>query len=411
MVNVGEVVYLNYGEHPPVTHARLVLHEVDRALNDFVILTPDFDIYTETLDNSNPDVVSFHLAGPNGALPLGVPPGQIYGFAPMAANVLGRYMRDGRIEAQAERARRGLPIFGAVAAPGGAPVAGPVAPAPVAAVQPMVWIFAEMVEGHKVGERVVPPGGVPTLGDYGLLNMTDSNGATRAVLIRQIQEDEIPSFCEARIQLARITEALEGDDKNAADDIRTMAVKYSPNGERRRGFRECVSEMQTVEMADFPYEPRTCLEYLTAIQTVAESAYARHLAWVQQAKLPEGSRAGYEDECLSQILDVAISYDCLQVSNLACFELLVRRKQLLAEAHAYNPNSPNYQGADYWMGTKYRQGGGIVISSLTEHVARKLHADSQILKERRKLEEAKGKGKSLPPKPGGRGQGGGQQQT
>lgn len=138
-----------------MTHARLVLHEVDRALNDFVILTPDFDIYTETLDNSNPDLVSFHLSGPHGALPLGVPPGQIYGFAPMAANVLGRYMRDGRIEAQ------GLPVLGA--APVVAPVAGPVAPVPVAAAPPTVWILAEMVEGHKVGERVVPPAGAPTL--------------------------------------------------------------------------------------------------------------------------------------------------------------------------------------------------------------------------------------------------------
>lgn len=92
-------------------------------------------------------------------------------------------------------------------------------------------------------------------------------------------------------------------------------------------------------------------------------------------------------------MDTAICYDCLQVSNLASFELLVRRKQLLAEAHSHNPAAPSYEGADYWMGNKYKHGGAIVVPSLTEHVSKKLQADSQILKERRKLEEAKGRGR------------------
>ena len=69
------------------------------------------------------------------------------------------------------------------------------------------------------------------------------------------------------------------------------------------------------------------------MRSVAESSYAQHLAWSQQTKILEGSRALYEDETLSHILDTAITYDCLCVPNLACFELLVRRKQLLAEAH------------------------------------------------------------------------------
>ncbi len=58
------------------------------------------------------------------------------------------------------------------------------------------------------------------------------------------------------------------------------------------------------------------------------------------------------------------------------------------------------------MGNKFKHGGAIVIPSLTEHVAKRLHADSQIMKERRKLEEAKGKAKGgkppkVPPKASG----------
>ena len=93
------------------------------------------------------------------------------------------------------------------------------------------------------------------------------------------------------------------------------------------------------------------------------------------------------------ILDTAISFDCLQVCNLACFELLVRRKQLIAEAHQFNPSNLSYEGAEFWMGSRYKSGGAIVVPALTEHVAKQLQAESQILKERRKLAEAKGTGR------------------
>ena len=193
------------------------------------------------------------------------------------------------------------------------------------------------------------------------------------------------------------------DDRAVADDIRTMSAKFTANGERRRSFRETVDEYTVSEMEGFPYEPGTCLQYLQAVQSVAESSYAQHLAWRQQSRIPDGSRAIYEDETLSHILNTTITFDCLSVPNLACFELLVRRKQLIAEAQSYSPSSPNYKGADYWLGSQFQPGGAIVVPALTEHVAKKLQAESQILKERRKLEEAKGKAKGKPPQTSGKG--------
>ena len=146
-------------------------------------------------------------------------------------------------------------------------------------------------------------------------------------------------------------------------------------------------------------EPRTCHEYLKAISDVAESCYAQHLSWVQQSRIPEGDRAIFEDEILSQVLDLAIRYDSLNVVNLASFEMIVRRKQLLAEARVGNPNAPSYEAADYFMGRRYRPGGGIVVPSLTEHVFRRMHEESQIQKEKRKMLEAKSAGKGRGGKP------------
>ena len=88
-------------------------------------------------------------------------------------------------------------------------------------------------------------------------------------------------------------------------------------------------------------------------------------------------------------MDIAICYDALNVSNLASVELLARRRQLIGEAHAYNPAAPSYQGADFWLGDKFKHGGAIVAPALTQHVSKKLQAESQVLKERHKLEGAK----------------------
>lgn len=397
-INIGDIVYHDYGEVPRTVHARLVVGVIDETTFEYQILTPDLDSYVEICHTSNPDLRQFYPPRPGGGLPVGVRAASVYAFAPMSAADYARHLNAGRATAALERQQRGL-----VAAAG--------VPAAPAVAGNQIWVMAECCGSHKIGEQVQPPAGFPTLGEFGLVNMSDLDGNQRPCIIKCIDPDTIGTFCEERINLARNSESVAGDDRAAADDIRTMSVKYTGSGERRRGFKETVGELYESEMSDFPYEPRTCLEYLRAVATVAESSYAQHLSWIHQSKIPDGARAAYEDETLSHILDVAISYDCLCVSNLACFELLVRRKQLLAEAHSYNPASPNYEGSEYWMGNKFKHGGAIVIPSLTEHVAKRLHADSQIMKERRKLEEAKGKAKGgkppkVPPKaPGAAGSG------
>ncbi|CAE7766812.1 ANK1 [Symbiodinium sp. CCMP2592] len=64
-----------------VAHARLVLAHVDSF--DHVILTPDLDLYTETLDTSNGDFIRFWAPTPNGSIPAGVPASRVYAFGAM----------------------------------------------------------------------------------------------------------------------------------------------------------------------------------------------------------------------------------------------------------------------------------------------------------------------------------------
>ena len=76
---------------------------VDHAVDDYVVASPDYDIFTEQCSDQNVDLVSFHRSGPGGIPPVGVPIGAVYGFAPMTAQQLSQLMSDGRVEGAAER--------------------------------------------------------------------------------------------------------------------------------------------------------------------------------------------------------------------------------------------------------------------------------------------------------------------
>jgi len=389
-LQAGQLCYLNYGEAPPCVHTRLVLGHIQGF--DHLIRTPDGDEYIETLDGSNPELVGFHIGPDDGSLPHGVVPGEVYGFAPLTVAQLNAILTAGRRAVEAERLRLGL----AVAA----------APAP----NQVVWVLAEWLPGKRIGEQIVPPAGFLQDGSYGLAQIEDGEGNTRPTLIYQTPVDSIGSFCEKRIELARKSEALEGEDISACDDVRTLEVKFGVNGSRSRQFKDTVLEMAQVEFEDFPLEPRTTLPYLKAVCSVSESAFGQHLAWVQQSKIPDGDRAIHEDEVLARATDLAVGYDSLNICNLASFELLVRRRQLLADAHSYNPSAPSYEGSDHYMGTTHRPGGAIVVPELVKHVADRMHQESMIMKERRKQGEYKGKGRGgkpfQPPKAEPKGGGG-----
>eukprot|EP00438_Fugacium_kawagutii_P033140 Skav227543 [mRNA] locus=scaffold2241:169914:174596:- [translate_table: standard] len=389
----GALIFVDYGEVPQLLHSRLVLAHVHN--DDYIIATPDLDVYSETLNAGNPDYVGFYPALPGGAPPAGIAGIRVYNFGAITAADYAALMEAGRQEAVNERARLGV-AAGVMAAAGlvGAPGA-----LGGAAVQE-VWILAEFVEGHKIGEIVNPPAGHAVDGKWGLMHVTDSNGKDRPCLIHQIMEDQLGAFCDERVKLCRAAEAAHGNELLASDDVRTLEVRYGMNGERHRLFKDTVNELQEVAFPDYPFEPRTTHAYMKAIASISESATAQHHMWVSSSKIPDGDRSIHEDEVLARILDAAVCYDALNVANLACMELVCRRRQLLAEAHSLNPASPSYLGAEHFLGQTYKAGGGIVTPMLAEHVAKRLQQQSQIWKEKRKAEE----NKKAKPK-GGRGRG------
>ena len=399
----GHLAYVEYAGFGGVIHTRLLLHRVEA--DEWMILTPDRDMYSEVLSADNPDFSRFFHSH-DGSLPPRIPRNQIYSFGDMSARDYASFLARGRREAEAEQLRRGIGPARAAAPPADpvAPVAvgSPVGVAGIAEDDPEKWILAEMLDGHKIGEEVTAPAVSLIVGNRGLIHLQDDQKKDHVVMAAKVRLSDMDAFCEERIRLARESVSCHGDDTCAADDVRTLSILYGANGERNRNFRDSVKEMKQVEFDDFPLSLRTCQAYVKAVSDASECCYAQHLAWVQQTRIPDGDRAVYEDEVLSKVVDTAIRYDGLNIVNLASFELIVRRKQLLAEAHVLNPSAPTYEAADFFMDNKYRPGGGIVVPALTQQVAQRMHEESQVMKEKRKLIEAKGSGKkgknNTPPK-------------
>ena len=239
---VGSLGYVDYGEVPRVIHARLILDHV--IGHTYVILTPDHHIYEECLNaDENEDIDRFWPGQPNGSPPRSVPANCVYGFAPMSANQVARFMNLGAAVGRRLRGELGIDVE--VARQGAAQTATGVADAvdagPVVAHQPALrdgeyYVLAEMVLGKKIGERLEVPVDAPRLGDYVLVNVNDSDGKSRPCIARKVTDATVGDFCDERIALARSSESCEGLDRSSSEDVRTLEVRYGFNGERHGAF-------------------------------------------------------------------------------------------------------------------------------------------------------------------------------
>lgn len=262
----GGMAYVENAGYAGVIHARLLLSLV--AGREWVILTPDHDIDVEDLRPENPDF-SLYFSIPDGSIPPGVPAGSVYSFDPMSAREYSNFMVLGRAERDRELLLRGLLV----------PVADPVAPvAADADAQEDMWVLAEYLDGHKMGEEVSPDAGCAREDQRCLIHLLDDAGKDHVVLAARVKQVELEEFCEERIRLARESVSKHGDDTIAADDVRTLSITYGANGERSRQFRDTVKEMRVVEFDDYPFTLRTCQDYLKAASEIPRLQSCRRTA-------------------------------------------------------------------------------------------------------------------------------------
>ena len=89
-MNPGDVAYVQYHADPGVFHTRLLT--ADLGQDEWMIVTPDRDIYPEIPSANNPNFSRFYHA-PDGRVPRQMPVRQVYAFAPMDAQQYGDLLR------------------------------------------------------------------------------------------------------------------------------------------------------------------------------------------------------------------------------------------------------------------------------------------------------------------------------
>ena len=103
-----------------------------------------------------------------------------------------------------------------------------------------------------------------------------------------------------------------------------------------------------------------------------------------------------EHGILSELLEVGVAFDGLNVSELLCFEMLARRYQVWEEFYKNELRQSNanasLQGAmeaeerDLFMGQRYGRGAALVCPELEAHVAEVLKERCAIQKKRKARE-------------------------
>lgn len=359
----GDVWYVSYGELN-VLHARLLCSHVQGDL--WVIATPDFDVYEELLSNRNPDLVEVHRGGGGfgAAIPAGLNPAHIYGFRAMTIERYQAVMAEARQYAAQLRVQMGLPLPGLAAAAPAVPNVDGVAP------DPLVWVSVENDHGKVRGEIICDTGhplpeGSVTLG----ANKAIVPFAGGGLFVRQIAKSKISTM--------------------EVQDLRVLALDFDEQKSRRVDFAKAVGRMTQDDMPGGGLlldGPPSTLGVLRSMVLRGLTPVTDHEHWVRTHDIMKGDRSVYEMEVITRTLEAFVMNDQLNVPNLKGCELLMRRWQLIREAHRLSPGAPDYSASDVFMGWEYRRGDG-VSPDLAKFVAGELKDQAQIAKGARKAKE------------------------
>ena len=173
-------------------------------------------------------------------------------------------------------------------------------------------------------------------------------------------------------------------------DVRVLPVLFEPGGDRWRTLPEAMALYFEEDMPDFPIRNvRTVYSTVKEMKRRGMTFLQHHESWVLKAGIAHSNRSTHEHKSLCRALHWFQGYDQLNLCNSAGCESLNRRRQLIETAHAGSADSPNWEAAEEYLGTKENADGSVIDPALEKQVADRMHSKSEILKQLRKAREEK----------------------
>eukprot|EP00435_Cladocopium_sp_Y103_P047592 s239_g14.t1 len=343
-----------------VWHVRYLLAKVDQET--WIVVTPDADIYSEDVSSSNPDWSAWRVWPVGSPLPFGVDGNMIYNFNPEPdAAAISALIQEGNQHAQQERVRLGIVAAGAMVPVG--------APGPGGGVVPGLAGGGAAAAGAVPANPGVNPGGVGGPAGGGVAAAVHGGHAQLAQALNQ---------------------PLDAAAKGSDDDARTLGISRDQDGLRFKEFRVAVQEAKPTEFSDWPVAgPRTVKYVINQMLDHGGSAMGHHQAWRTACKLQPTDGPAVEHEAWSKVLQTLMTYDQVDVTNLAGAEMIVRALQRIEEKHKFKLSSVDDAGEGaLFMGSQSgARTGSIVCPKLTEWIGSEMQKEAMVAKERRKARE------------------------
>ena len=321
----GSEIFIRYVGHP-VCHRRYLIAHAANA--DWFVATPDGDIYEETLSRHDPAISELWACPGPGRLPPGLPANRhdwnAGGLPALSDAVRIAYMVAGIAElslhygpaapgialAAAELAR--LQALGGGA--GGAPVPVVAAPGVGAVAAAQRWRVVRSPTGAPAFGEIVDPGTVTHF--QGTLGMATVAGAV--VQVELVTDDHLDVWkAECRPLDARI-----------------LPAAVLPGGKRGRRFGDAVAMVSEEAFGDWPVAgPRTTLWCLQFLARTNQGALEHHYKWKQLSKLQVHDYGVEFHEAVMRIVELAVTYDQVDSTNLSALEVALRRAQIIEYYH------------------------------------------------------------------------------
>lgn len=378
-----------------VYHERIVLCPTTNGR--YFVVTPDEDMYEEPL--STPPLLSVHLLGPRRGLPRNLRRYECHRFengsfgGDLDDEELDALVANAVLLANPIRTAAGLPPLDdqgqPIAAVAGRPIAGAALPpaAPVAGQPlPVIPVGHELVAAESV--RGVPFGAVIRAvecfgGSEGRYVVRDDGGhvllavVKRSADIRQFLEDT-----QKAVQDVLGTPTPRGVAA-VAEDARTLPVRYDSRDERFREVRDCINLLTEGGYPDWPVKgPRSVLWVMRYGMDNGGSLTHMHSQWKGALKLTEADHGVSFHLVLCRAFHQALTYDQLNVSELACMETLARSLQMIQwrwreRAISSASASTHDDAARLFLGSDSSRGNVCVAPALQDYISAELHKKEQ----------------------------------
>lgn len=378
---------------PRLFHERLVAEHVSGE--QYIVITPDEDIYMEELSLLNPDLRSLRVKPSDAVLPGGVGAGEVYPLPAWGANDLIRLRDAARVEGDRERA-------------GAAPVA---AVAPLAAVgaghhvvEPkdddisfpagtLRWLAAEAIDGVKYGQEISGVANALVKGSKAVHTIAGG----RAVFVECVDGGELQAFL----------------NKPSRCDPRILPLEFNAMQQPERSLKDVASQCVERKMLWSLSGPRTarwCVAYL-AIENLGFEGHRERLRQVARA---DASSWGIQEHFqVSMALRHALLVDQLDAFNLLTVEIQFRRLQTIE--YSYSEKAKEFESKAVGgrlsleeqtsFGGVTRQYSTLMICpDLLDHVKAETEKEASLAKNLRKAREEREAARRAAKKPGKQGE-------